>query len=47
MQKEYLDFLTRSMSTPDGVVAVNAAAAGFHDSFIRPYLLQMEKKRKK
>ena len=45
--KGYYEFILDKMSTPDGVVAVNAAGAGFYDGHLTKYLLARESREAK
>ena len=45
--KEYHEFLLDKMSTPDGIIAVNAAGAGFYDGHLSKYLRNREASAKK
>ena len=46
LQKGYYDFIHAKVADPDALVGVSPGGVGFHDSFIRPYLLELEKNRK-
>ena len=45
--KGYYDFIREQMSTPDGIVAVSAGGAGFHDSHLVKYLRGVESQKAK